>query len=342
MGENIETNKQIVLRRVAQGMPAPDDFELVESPLPQPGDGEVLVRTIYLSLDPYMRGGMGNPKSVGKVPSGGVVGEVVASRHPAFAAGQLVCQYVGGYGWQSYGVAPGAELRVLDPDLVPISTALGVVGMPGVTAYFGLLAVGQPVAGETVVVSAAAGAVGAVVGQIAKIKNCRAVGIAGSDEKCDYVVEELGFDAAVNYRAGDLDGALAKACPDGVDVYFDNVGGPVLDAVLAQINRGARIPLCGSIAEYNDPPGSLQGTRINRYVQGGLAHMVGMNQGQYQDRHEEALALLTWWVRGGQVKYREDLVEGLEKAPEAFIGMMQGRNFGKLLVRVSPDPPRDR
>ena len=171
--------------------------------------------------------------------------------------------------------------------------------MPGVTAYFGLLAVGQPVAGETVVVSAAAGAVGAVVGQIAKIRNCRAVGIAGSDEKCDYVVEELGFDAAVNYRAGDLDGALAKACPDGVDVYFDNVGGPVLDAVMAQINRGARIPLCGSIAEYNDPPGSLQGTRINRYVQGGLAHMVGLNQGQYQDRHEEALALLAWWVRGG-------------------------------------------
>jgi NADPH-dependent curcumin reductase CurA len=280
--------------------PVPEDFELVESPIPQPGDGEVLVRTIYVSLDPYMRGSMSKTETVGQVLVGGVVGEVVESRHPDFHAGQFVCQYVGGYGWQSYGAVPGAELRVLDPGLVPISTALGVVGMPGVTAYFGLLAVGQPVAGETVVVSAAAGAVGAVVGQIAKIKNCRAVGIAGSDEKCNYVVEELGFDAAVNYRAGDLDGA-----------------------------------------EYNDPLGSLQGTRINRYVQGSLAHMVGMNQGQYQDRHEEALALLAWWVRGGRIAYREDIVVGLEKAPEAFIGMMQGKNFGKLLVRVSPDPTRD-
>jgi NADPH-dependent curcumin reductase CurA len=295
-----DSNSQIILRRTSSGMPVPEDFELVESPIPQPGDGEVLVRTIYVSLDPYMRGSMSKTETVGQVLVGGVVGEVVESRHPDFHAGQFVCQYVGGYGWQSYGAVPGAELRVLDPGLVPISTALGVVGMPGVTAYFGLLAVGQPVAGETVVVSAAAGAVGAVVGQIAKIKNCRAVGIAGSDEKCNYVVEELGFDAAVNYRAGDLDGA-----------------------------------------EYNDPLGSLQGTRINRYVQGGLAHMVGMNQGQYQDRHEEALALLAWWVRGGRIAYREDIVAGLEKAPEAFIGMMQGKNFGKLLVRVSPDPTRD-
>ena len=336
-----DSNSQIILRRTSSGMPVPEDFELVESPIPQPGDGEVLVRTIYLSLDPYMRGSMSKTETVGQVLVGGVVGEVVESRHPDFHAGQFVCQYVGGYGWQSYGVVPGAELRVLDPGLVPISTALGVAGMPGVTAYFGLLAVGQPVAGETVVVSAAAGAVGAVVGQIAKIKNCRAVGIAGSDDKCNYVVEELGFDAAVNYRAGDLDGALATACPNGIDVYFDNIGGPILDAVLAQINRGARIPLCGAIAEYNDPLGSLQGTRINRYVQGGLAHMVGMNQGQYQDRHEEALALLAWWVRGGRIAYREDIVVGLEKAPEAFIGMMQGKNFGKLLVRVSPDPTRD-
>jgi NADPH-dependent curcumin reductase CurA len=195
-----DSNSQIILRRTSSGMPVPEDFELVESPIPQPGDGEVLVRTIYVSLDPYMRGSMSKTETVGQVLVGGVVGEVVESRHPDFHAGQFVCQYVGGYGWQSYGAVPGAELRVLDPGLVPISTALGVVGMPGVTAYFGLLAVGQPVAGETVVVSAAAGAVGAVVGQIAKIRNCRAVGIAGSDEKCDYVVEELGFDAAVNYR----------------------------------------------------------------------------------------------------------------------------------------------
>jgi len=210
-----------------------------------------------------------------------------------------------------------------------------------VSAYFCLLEVGKPMAGETVVVSAASGAVGAVAGQIAKLKKCRAVGIAGSREKCDYVVEELGFDAAVNYRTEDLDAELARTCPAGIDVYFDNVGGPILDVVMAQINTGARIALCGSIAEYNDPIGTLQGTRINRYVQGGLARMEGFNQGQYKDRHEESLALLAWWVRHGKLKYREDIIMGLEKAPEAFIGMMQGRNFGKLLIQVREDPTQD-
>ena len=336
-----ELNRQIILRRPVQGMPAPEDFELVESPIPQPEAGEVLVRTIYVSLDPYMRGFMGNEEKVGQVMIGGVTGQVAVSRHPEFQEGQFVCQYVGGYGWQSYGVVPGEELRVLDPGLVPISTSLGVVGMPGVSAYFCLLEVGKPVAGETVVVSAASGAVGAVAGQIAKLKKCRAVGIAGSREKCDYVVEELGFDAAVNYRTEDLDAELARTCPAGIDVYFDNVGGPILDVVMAQINTGARIALCGSIAEYNDPIGTLQGTRINRYVQGGLARMEGFNQGQYKDRHEESLALLAWWVRHGKLKYREDIIMGLEKAPEAFIGMMQGRNFGKLLIQVHEDPTQD-
>ena len=331
-----EINKQIILKRLVQGMPTPEDFKLVENPIPQPGDGEVLVRTIYLSLDPYMRGAMGSEERVGEVMIGGVTGQVVSSRHPDFQEGQFVCQYVGGYGWQSYGVVPGDELRVLDPGLVPISTSLGAVGMPGVTAYFGLLEVGKPVAGETVVVSAAAGAVGAVVGQIAKIKNCRAVGIAGSRKKCDYVVDELGFDAAVDYRNEDLAAGLAKACPNGIDVYFDNVGGPVLDVVLGQINAGARIPLCGAIAEYNHPIGTLQGLRINRYVQR-LARMEGTHQGQYKDRHEEAHALLSWWLRHGKLKYKEDIIVGLEKAPEAFIGMMQGKNFGKLLIQVSED-----
>ena len=336
-----ELNRQIILRRPVQGMPAPEDFELVESPIPQPEAGEVLVRTIYVSLDPYMRGFMGNEEKVGQVMIGGVTGQVAVSRHPEFQEGQFVCQYVGGYGWQSYGVVPGEELRVLDPGLVPISTSLGVVGMPGVSAYFCLLEVGKPVAGETVVVSAASGAVGAVAGQIAKLKKCRTVGIAGSREKCDYVVEELGFDAAVNYRTEDLDAELARTCPAGIDVYFDNVGGPILDVVMAQINTGARIALCGSIAEYNDPIGTLQGTRINCYVQGGLARMEGFNQGQYKDRHEESLALLAWWVRHGKLKYREDIIMGLEKAPEAFIGMMQGRNFGKLLIQVREDPTQD-
>jgi len=336
-----ELNRQIILRRPVQGMPAPEDFELVENPIPQPEAGEVLVRTIYVSLDPYMRGFMGNEEKVGQVMIGGVTGQVAVSRHPEFQEGQFVCQYVGGYGWQSYGVVPGEELRVLDPGLVPISTSLGIVGMPGVSAYFCLLEVGKPVAGETVVVSAASGAVGAVAGQIAKLKNCRTVGIAGSREKCDYVVEELGFDAAVNYRTEDLDAELARTCPAGIDVYFDNVGGSILDVVMAQINTGARIALCGSIAEYNDPIGTLQGTRINRYVQGGLARMEGFNQGQYKDRHEESLALLAWWVRHGKLKYREDIIMGLEKAPEAFIGMMQGRNFGKLLIQVHEDPTQD-
>ena len=336
-----ELNRQIILRRPVQGMPTPEDFELVEGPIPQPEAGEVLVRTIYVSLDPYMRGFMGNEEKVGQVMIGGVTGQVAVSRHPEFQEGQFVCQYVGGYGWQSYGVVSGEELRVLDPGLVPISTSLGVVGMPGVSAYFCLLEVGKPVAGETVVVSAASGAVGAVAGQIAKLKKCRTVGIAGSREKCDYVVEELGFDAAVNYRIEDLDAELARTCPAGIDVYFDNVGGPILDVVMAQINTGARIALCGSIAEYNDPIGTLQGTRINRYVQGGLARMEGFNQGQYKDRHEESLALLAWWVRHGKLKYREDIIMGLEKAPEAFIGMMQGRNFGKLLIQVRKDPTQD-
>ena len=336
-----ELNRQIILRRPVQGMPVPDDFELVERPIPKPGEGEVLVRTIYVSLDPYMRGGMSREERVGEVMIGGVTGQVAASRHPEFQEGQFVCQYVGGYGWQSFGVVAGEELRILDPGLLPISTSLGVVGMPGVSAYFCLLEVGKPMAGETVVVSAASGAVGAVAGQIAKLKNCRTVGIAGSREKCDYVVEELGFDAAVNYRTEDLDAELARTCPAGIDVYFDNVGGSILDVVMAQINTGARIALCGSIAEYNDPIGTLQGTRINRYVQGGLARMEGFNQGQYTDRHEESLALLAWWVRHGKLKYREDIIMGLEKAPEAFIGMMQGRNFGKLLIQVREDPTQD-
>ena len=330
-------NKQIILGRMVQGMPVPEDFELVENPIPQPDEDEVLVRTIYLSLDPYMRGRMSRAEAVGEVLIGGVVGHVVASRHEQIREGDFVCQYVGGYGWQSYGVAPGSELRVLDPDLVPLSTSLGVAGMPGVSAYFGLLAVGKPVSGETVVVSAAAGAVGAVVGQLAKMKNCRAVGIAGNDEKCAYIVEELGFDAAINYRSEDLAVGLANACPSGIDVYFDNVGGPVLDAVLTQINPKARIVLCGSISEYNEPIGQRQGPSLNRFLQGNLAHMEGFNQGQYQDRHEEALALLAWWVRNGQLKYKEDIIVGLEKAPEAFIGMMQGKNFGKLLIQVSED-----
>ena len=336
-----ETNRQVVLRRVVAGRPALDDLELIEGPVPEPQAGEVLVRTIYLSLDPYMRGRMSSPEAVGTVMVGGVVGEVVVSNAAGFVPGQVVCQYVGGYGWQSYGAVAGSQLRVLDPDLVPITTALGVVGMPGVTAYFGLLDVGQPVAGETVVVSAASGAVGAVVGQLAKMKGCRAVGIAGTAEKCAYVVDELGFDACVNYKTDDLPAGLAAACPDGIDIYFDNVGGTVIDVVAAQLTVGARLSLCGAIAEYNDVLGSAwSGPHLSRFIQARRATMRGFNQGEFADRHEEALALLATWVRSGALKYKEQVVVGLENAPAAFLGMLEGTNFGKLLVQVSDDPTR--
>jgi NADPH-dependent curcumin reductase CurA len=224
---------------------------------------------------------------------------------------------------------------------VPITTALGVAGMPGVTAYFGLLEVGRPVAGETVVVSAASGAVGAVVGQLARMKGCRAVGTAGTAEKCAYVVDELQFDACVNYKSGDLSAALAAACPDGIDVYFDNVGGRVIDAVAAHLAIGARLSLCGAIAEYNDALDSeWTGPHLSRFIQARRATMRGFNQGEFADRHEEALALLATWVRSGALKYKEQVVVGLENAPAAFLGMLEGSNFGKLLVQVSDDPTR--
>jgi hypothetical protein len=255
------TNRQVLLRRRPLGKPVVEDFEIVDTPVPPVHDGDVLRRTIYLSLDPYVRGRMSDgpsyatPVGLGQVMVGRTVGEVLESKHPAFAKGDCVAA---NDGWQSYGVSSGKALQKLDPAAAPISTALGVLGMPGMTAYVGLLDIGQPKPGETVVVSAASGAVGSAVGQIARIKGCRAVGIAGSNEKCDYVVRELGFDACVSRKTDDLTGALAAACPDGIDVYFDNVGGAVLKAVFRLMNQNARIPLCGTISDYNavePPPG---------------------------------------------------------------------------------------
>ena len=334
-------NRQVLLRRRPSGMPEPGDFELVESPVPTPGEGEFLCRTIYLSLDPYMRGRISGGHSYaasvepGQVIVGGTVGEVIESRHPGVAQGDLVLGYDG---WQAYAVSRGVGVRKLDPEQAPISTALGVLGMPGMTAYVGLLDIGQPKPEETVVVSAASGAVGSAVGQIAKIKGCRAVGIAGSQDKCDYVVRELGFDACVNHRTGDLVQALRKACPTGIDVYFENVGGDVQKAVLQLINLNARIPLCGLISEYNavEPP-SGQNWRpllVNR------ALIKGFIVSDHVNRMGDFLADCSRWVRDGKLKYREDVVVGLENAPEAFIGLLQGKNFGKLLVRVSDDPTR--
>jgi NADPH-dependent curcumin reductase CurA len=334
-------NRQVLLRRRPVGMPTPDDFEIVSSPVPAPGAGEVFSRTLYLSLDPYMRGRMNEGKSyatpvnVGQAMVGGTVSQVVESRHPGFAAGDFV---VGYDGWQAFAVSKGAALRKLDPKQAPLSTALGVLGMPGMTAYVGLLDIGQPKAGETVVVSAASGAVGSAVGQIARIKGCHAVGLAGSDRKCDHVVSELGFDACINYKTQDVGEALRAACPRGIDVYFDNVGGPILTAVLRLINRNARIPLCGMISQYNAtelPPGpNLIPLLVNR------ALIKGFIVSDHADRLGDFLRDCTGWVQDGSLKYREDIVEGLEAAPAALIGLLEGGNFGKLLVRVAEDPTR--
>ena len=333
------TNVKVILKSRPVGEPKPTDFAVISEPPPKPGSGEVLCRTLYLSLDPYMRGRISGVKSytapveIGQVIFGGTVSEIVESNHPKWQRGDLVMGYDG---WQSYGVSNGAALRKLDPRDAPISTALGVLGMPGMTAYVGLLDIGQPKAGETVVVSAASGAVGALVGQIAKIKGARVVGVAGSDDKCRYVVDELGFDACVSHRSPDLPGALAAACPNGIDVYFENVGGAVLDAVLPLVNKDARIPLCGLIAEYNATEmrrgPSWRPLLTNRVT------VKGFIISDHFDRLPDFLREMGGWVRSGRVKYREDLVDGLEKAPDAFIGLLQGKNFGKLLVRVSADP----
>ena len=334
-------NRQIVLRRRPVGVPEPGDFELLESPVPAPSEGEVLGRTIYLSLDPYMRGRISGARSYaqpvepGQVIVGGTVSEVLESKHPGLARGDIVLGYDG---WQSHGVSKGAGLRKLDPRQAAISTALGVLGMPGMTAYVGLLDIGRPKAGETVVVSAASGAVGSAVGQIARIKGARAVGVAGSPDKCDYVVRELGFDACVNYKTGDLPAALKAACPNGIDVYFENVGGDVLRAVMTRLNQNARIPLCGLISEYNAtepaPGPNLLPLLFNR------ALVQGFIVSDHMARMGDFLRDCGAWLREGRLKHREDVVVGLEKAPEAFIGLLQGKNFGKLLVRVGEDPTR--
>ena len=336
------TNRRVVLKQRPVGEPKPTDFDIVEAPVPAPAEGEILCRTIWLSLDPYMRGRMNDVKSyaasveLGGVMVGGTVGEVVESRAPNFARGDIVLGYGG---WQQYFVAKAAATPgpfgplKLDPKVAPVSTALGVLGMPGMTAYVGLYDLGQPKAGETVVVSAAAGAVGSAVGQLAKIRGCRAVGIAGSQDKCDYVVKELGFDACVSYRSSDLFAALKDACPKGIDVYFDNVGGEVLKTVLRLVNPFARIPLCGIISQYNAtelPPGPNMGpVLVNRVT------IRGFIVSDHVDRLPAFLADCAGWVREGRLKYREDIVEGLQRAPEAFIGLLRGKNLGKMLVKVS-------
>jgi NADPH-dependent curcumin reductase CurA len=330
--------RRVVLVRRPPGEPAESDFRVEEVPMPEPRHGEALVKVAYLSLDPYQRGRMREAASyaanvsLGEVMTGGVVGEVVASQHPAFKVGDTV---EGSLGWQEYAVAPGTALRKVDPSLAPISTANGVLGMPGMTAYFGLLEVGQPKAGETVVVSAASGAVGQVVGQIGKIMGCRVVGIAGGPKKCAFVKDELGFDACLDYKAEkDLDAALRAACPNGIDVYFDNVGGEISDAVFRNLGFFARVALCGSISQYNASSVAMGPRLLGTFV-GKRVSMRGFIVSDFVNRWAPALRQMGEWVKSSKIKYREDVVQGIDKAPRAFIGMLRGENFGKQLVKMA-------
>lgn len=335
------TNRRLVLAARPAGTPTVDNFRLETVPVPQPGEGEVLLKTRFLSLDPYMRGRMNEGKSyadrveLGEVMVGGTVSEVIESRNPTFKPGELVMAYAG---WQDYALSNGSGLLKLDPRIERPSLALGVLGMPGLTAYVGLLDIGQPKAGETVVVAAATGAVGSVVGQIAKLKGCRVVGIAGAPEKCRYAVDVLGYDACISHYDKNMAQQLAAACPDGIDVYFENVGGAVWDAVMPLLNNFARVPICGLISHYNQtelPPGPdrlslMQGLILQRSLK-----IQGFIVSNYISRAPAFFGEMGPWVAEGKVKYREDIVEGLENAPKAFLGLFTGENFGKLVVKVS-------
>ena len=329
-------NKQILLASRPVGEPTEANFRTVETDVPKPQDGEVLIRTLYLSVDPYMRGRMNDRKSyvapfaVNEVITGGGIGEVVESLSSSLQPGDIV---TGMLGWELYSVSKAKDLMKIDPKLKPVTTALGVLGMPGLTAYFGLLDIGRPAEGETVVVSGAAGAVGMTVCQIAKIKGCRVVGIAGSDEKNRYLERELSVDKTINYKSGDTFQALKNACPDGVDVYFDNVGGDVSDAVLPLINKGARIPLCGQISMYNLEKPDV-GARVQPYLLVKRALMQGFIITDYASRFSEGINQLLRWYTEGKLKYAENIVEGFENAPRAFLGLFKGENLGKQLVKV--------
>ena len=329
------TNRQILLAKRPTGWVTEADFRMVESPVPVPSDGQVLIRNHYLSLDPYMRGRMDDAPSyaenvkVGDVMVGGTVGEVVASKNPKFKPGAMV----GGYaGWQDYGLSDGKALSRIDTSIAPASWYLGVLGMPGVTAWIGLLDICQPRAGETVVVSAASGAVGSVVGQLARIAGCRVVGIAGGPEKCGYCVNDLGFDACVDYKADGWRKALSAAAPKGIDVNFENVGGEVLDAVLSRTNAFARIALCGLVSQYNAT--EAYGVKNFRFLLINRIRLQGFIVSEYLDKWPRALQELAGHVAAGRIKYRETVADGLENAPSAFIGMLQGLNFGKQVVKL--------
>ena len=333
-------NRRIVLAARPHGEPTPAHFRMEEARVPTPRAGEILLRTRWLSLDPYMRGRMSAAKSyaqpvaIGEPMVGGTVSEVVQSNNPDFAVGELVSAYGG---WQDYAISDGRGLHRLPPGLPP-TTALGILGMPGMTAYTGLLTIGRPKAGETVVVAAAAGPVGSLVGQIARLKGARVVGIAGGPDKCRYLTETLGFDAALDHRADDFADALAAACPKGIDVYFENVGGAVFEAVLPLLNDFARVPVCGLVSGYNAtelPPGPDRLPTLMRTVLTKRLHLQGFIVWDFADQQEAFVRDVGGWLAEGKVRHREDIIEGLEAAPEAFIGMLRGKNFGKLVVHVA-------
>lgn len=333
----MNVNHQIRLAARPVGLPKRSDWRFTEEAVPQPGAGQVLVKVLYVSLDPAMRGWMNEgrsyiaPVAIGEVMRAGAAGRIVASNHPRFAVGDYV---TGALGVQEYALSDGQGLFKVDPNLAPLPVFLGTLGMPGMTAYFGLLDIGRPQAGETVVVSAAAGAVGTVVGQIAKIKGCRVVGIAGGPDKCRWIVDELGFDAAIDYKHDDVAAALKRHCPAGIDVYFDNVGGDILDAALARLARHARVIICGAISQYNvteriKGPSNYLSLLVNR------ASMTGMVVFDYANRYHEAAREMAGWMQQGRLRARTDISEGLENFPEVLLKLFRGENIGKLVLKLA-------
>jgi NADPH-dependent curcumin reductase CurA len=337
-------NRQILLASRPRGEPTPDNFKLVETEIPEPGPGQMLLQTIYLSLDPYMRGRMSaapsyaKPVEVGEVMEGRAVCQIVKSNLPQYKQDDLV---VAGTGWQEYALSDGNGVQKIDPTLRPISYALGVLGMPGLTAYTGLLNIGKPQPGETLVVAAASGAVGSVVGQIAKIKGCNVIGIAGGERKCRYVKEELGFGACLDHHKPDLAQGLKASCPKGIDIYFENVGGAVFEAVLPLLNNFARVPVCGLIAHYNATELPAGPNRVPELMRATLVRRLtfrGFIVWDFAAQYPDFLRDMSGWLREGRVKYREDTTDGLENAPRELIGLLKGENFGKKIIRVSAEP----
>lgn len=338
-GNNL--NREIHLKSRPEGMPTEDHFELVETPVPEPKAGQVLVRNIYMSVDPYMRGRMAEGKSyvepfqIGKPLDGGCVGRVARSENDRFPEGTYV---LGSQGWREYYVSDGAELTRIDPDIAPIQAFLGVVGMPGMTAYTGLLKIGRPKKGDTVFVSAASGAVGSVVCQIAKIKGCRVVGSAGSNEKIEWLRSKAGIDHAIHYKkTDDLAAELKERCPNGIDVYFENVGGDHLEAALTNMNQLGRIVMCGLISQYNaEEPPCGPGNLFNVITKS--LTVQGFIVSDHMDEYSRFLSDMAEWIQAGKIQWKETVANGIENAPKAFIGLFRGENFGKMLVKVGPDP----